>query len=185
MKFVTCLPILVALLLIGCKAKKSETTPPETTPTEEQSPNSSNSGVVSDKSEIPPIDPELDYSEMAELAVPKDSTIESYLSTELWEYTKGIIGTASAQNIQGKWIKFNEDYSFIGGFWEEQTVQGEWSYSSEGKLHLIPFNAVEKESEWRLRRKDNSMVISGTERFGDQSTQIFLARRNSRPRQIF
>lgn len=126
-----------------------------------------------------------DYAEEITLAKPKDKTWKSYLTTEMWEFSKGMYGSVLASDLEGKWIRFNEDNTFARGVFEHQTSQGDWTIDESGMLHLIPSVREDRESYWKVRKKDNSMVWSGTETFGNQNTQLFLVRRHSQPRRIY
>lgn len=126
-----------------------------------------------------------DYAEEITLAKPKDNTWKSYLTTEMWEYSKGMHGSVLASDLEGKWIRFNEDNTYAGGVFEHQTTNGDWTIDEQGMLHLTPSIRDDRESYWKVRKKDNSMVWSGTERFGNQNTQLFLVRRHSQPRRIY
>lgn len=126
-----------------------------------------------------------DYAEEITLAKPKDKTWKSYLTTEMWEYSKGMHGSVLASDLEGKWIRFNEDNTYTSGVFEHQTSQGDWSIDEADMLHLLPAVRDDRESHWKVRKKDNSMVWSGTERFGNQNTQYFLVRRHSQPRRIY
>ncbi|MCB0602554.1 MAG: hypothetical protein KDC28_15055 [Saprospiraceae bacterium] len=127
-----------------------------------------------------------DYGETEKLDTPKDKTLFSFLTTNMWEYTRGIEGSSFPNGIVGKWIVFNEDYSYQTGYWENMTSQGTWDLDEKTKtLHLTPSDTNERESQWTIRAKSNSMVLSGTVKYGNNSSQVFLARRLGKPERSY
>ena len=127
-----------------------------------------------------------DFGDTEPLDTPKDKTIFAFLTTNMWEFTRGIEGSSFPNGIVGKWIVFNEDYSYQTGYWENMTSQGSWEVDEKTKtLHLTPSDVNERESQWTLRVKSNSMVWSGTEKYGNNSSQVFLARRRSKPERSY
>ncbi len=164
-------------LAFGCK-KPAQTTNTETTVQEEidQSMNNAQAEIES-VTEVNPADT---------LLKPKDDSFQSYLSTELWEFTKGIAsGGDASEHVEGRWIKFDEAYTFSTGKWENTITVGEFSVDTSGILHLKPTDGSDRESEWKIRKKLNSMVWSGTPKFGNNTSQYFLVRSKSIPKQIF
>lgn len=167
--------ILLTSILFACKQDKASTP--------DVAASSGQSSIVAPDTTSKPITE--DFAEEITLAKPKDKTWKSYLTTEMWEYSKGMHGSVLASDLEGKWIRFNEDNTYAGGVFEHQTTNGDWTIDDAGMLHLIPSIRDDRESYWKVRKKDNSMVWSGTERFGNQNTQLFLVRRHSQPRRIY
>ena len=120
------------------------------------------------------------------LLKPADDSWQSYLATEMWEFTKGMIsGGNAADHLEGRWIDFDESFTYSTGKWENVITTGEWSVTNEGVVHMRPTDGTDRESEWRIRKKLNSMVWSGTPKFGNNQTQYFLVRVNKLPKQIY
>ena len=120
------------------------------------------------------------------LLKPVDDSWQSYLHTEMWEFTKGIAsGNSATDHVEGRWIDFEEGYTFQTGKWENVITVGEWSVDTSGIVHLVPTDGSDRESEWKIRKKMNSMVWSGTSKFGNNTSQYFLVRSKSIPKQIF
>ena len=120
------------------------------------------------------------------LLKPSDDSWEAYLTTEIWEFTKGIAsGNSATEHVEGRWINFEEGYIFSTGKWENVITSGEWAIDTSGLVHLRPTDNTDRESEWRIRKKLNSMVWSGTPKFGNNTSQYFLVRSKAIPKQIF
>ena len=182
MKYLS-LVLVLALFLANCKQDQksavadSETTAAEvaTDTTQMESSSRPEQGLQGE-----------DYGETEKLDTPKDKTLFSFLTTNMWEFTRGIEGSSFPNGIVGKWIVFNEDNSYQTGYWENMNSQGTWEIDEKTKtLHLTPSDTNERESQWTIRAKSNSMVLSGTERYGNNSSQVFLARRLSKPERSY
>jgi hypothetical protein len=187
-----CALILVFLLVLGCKKDQRESTVDADMRGETADMNASNETVESTESLGPRDLSEMSEQDMMEfeqnmkdLKKPVEGDIVSFFSTEMWEFSGGLSPGKPYDYGRGEWYVFGEDMTYEFGMYGETMHTGRWTIDEPSTIiRLIPDQPTARESEWKYTIKTNSLVLSGTSTFGNQSTQFKLARTNAKPSQL-
>jgi hypothetical protein len=107
----------------------------------------------------------------------------TFLTDKLFHYKAAFGGTkGSEQPYKDEWIDLLPDGTFKAGKLKEQTHTGVWSYNHDTKvLFLKPDNSAFKMSEWNVMYNNQMMVWVGTQTYGNNATQIQLAKSDVLP----
>lgn len=109
----------------------------------------------------------------------------AFLTSELWHYEFALTVTeVPDKNIyEGYWIDFNDDGTYTKGIYEEQTVEGVFTFNNDNKtLRIYPTKGEDKIKEWEILTNGDVIIFVGTNTFGNNSEQIKLARAKDKPK---
>jgi len=107
----------------------------------------------------------------------------TFLTDKLFHYKAAFGGgKGGEQPYKDEWIDLLPDGTFKAGKLKEQTHTGVWTYNHDTKvLFLKPDNNAFKMSEWNVMYNNQMMVWVGTQTYGNNATQIQLAKSDVLP----
>lgn len=108
----------------------------------------------------------------------------TFLTDKLFHY-KAAFGGANKggeQPYKDEWIDLDANGTYKAGKLKQETHTGKWTYSHETKLlFLKPDVNTFPMSEWKVMYNNQMMVWVGTQTYGNNATQIQLARSDVMP----
>lgn len=107
----------------------------------------------------------------------------TFLTDKLFHYKAAFGGAKNGeQPYKDQWIDLDANGSYKAGKLKEQTHTGKWSYNHETTLlFLKPDVNTFPMSEWKVMYNNQMMVWVGTQTYGNNATQIQLARSDVMP----
>lgn len=107
----------------------------------------------------------------------------TFLTDKLFHYKAAFGGTKGGeQPYKDEWIDLDANGSYKAGKLKQQTHTGKWTYNHETKLlFLKPDVNTFPMSEWKVMYNNQMMVWVGTQTYGNNATQIQLARSDVMP----
>ena len=111
----------------------------------------------------------------------------SILTVDLWHYDFALSVTETPdKNIyEGYWIDFEDDFSYVKGYYDKIVAKGYYDYDNDSKiLEIIPEEGDDEPSQWTVKTNGEVIILIGTSKFGNNATQIKLVRERERPKDI-
>lgn len=107
----------------------------------------------------------------------------TFLTDKLFHYKAAFGGAKGGeQPYKDEWIDLDANGTYKAGKLKQQTHTGKWTYSHETKiLFLKPDVNAFPMSEWKVMYNNQMMVWVGTQTYGNNATQIQLARSDVMP----
>lgn len=108
----------------------------------------------------------------------------SILTADLWHYNFALSVTETPkENIyEGYWLDFEDDFSYVKGYYDKVVAKGEYDYNNDTKiLEMIPTEGDDEPSQWSIKTNGEVIILIGTSKYGNNATQIKLTRERERP----
>ena len=107
----------------------------------------------------------------------------TFLTDKLFHYKAAFGGAKGGQQLyKDEWIDLDANGTYKAGKLKEQTHTGKWTYNHESKLlFLKPDVSNFPMSEWKVMYNNQMMVWVGTQTYGNNATQVQLARSDVMP----
>jgi len=107
----------------------------------------------------------------------------TFLTDKLFHYKAAVGGDTKGQQLfKDEWIDLESNGTFKAGKLKEQTHTGKWTYNHETKiLFLQPDDRAFMMSEWTVMYNNQMMVWVGTQTYGNNATQVQLAKSDVLP----
>ena len=82
---------------------------------------------------------------------------------------------------KGAWIDFKDNGTYDYGKYDKKEYSGSWFYDGDKEFLELNPEGEERPSEWQLKYKDNNLIWVGTNKYGDNATQMRWLRRQGYP----
>lgn len=106
------------------------------------------------------------------------------VTADIWHYKFALtVNETPKENIfEGYWIDFEDDFTFVKGKYNDTLSIGEYNFDFDSKiLEIIPTAGDEGRSEYRIQTNGEIIILIGTAKYGNNSTQIKLKRERKIP----
>ena len=91
-------------------------------------------------------------------------------------------GQSPGKNINaGKWIDFKENGTYDYGTYDKREFGGTWYYDGDTEILELTPEGERRPSEWTIKYKDNNLIWIGTNKYGNNATQMRWLRRTGYP----
>jgi len=102
-----------------------------------------------------------------------------------WVYEAIFAGGSAPKPVEpGYWIKFEDDFSYNYGQYENVQGGGKYHFTmneEEPKIIMVDDNPAKAPEEWKTMNKEDVMILVGSNYFGNNPKQMKVVKEMSQP----
>lgn len=136
-----------------------------------------------DKKEIKTSAPRT-YADPSKVFTRENRKAYAIITADLWHFNFALSVTDTPEDniYEGYWLDFEDDFSYVKGYYDKVIAKGEYDYDNDSKiLEMIPTEGDDEPNQWKIKTNGEVIILVGTSKYGNNATQIKLVREKNPP----